>query len=203
MSYFLIRAVPGVRAEDLIGRLRARSLHVAVLPQAIFAENNMEELRGGLVPILATVAVLGGIVAVAVLTLLLYGSVLERREDYALLKALGASSGVVARVVLAQAMTAVCGGLIVGTLVYAIAAALAARLVARGAAPLAVAQPRRWSLPGRWLPVRSGRWYPYGESARIHRRGLPRMTPDAVAVRFDRVSRRFGEDSPRPRSRGR
>jgi putative ABC transport system permease protein len=166
-SYFLIRAAPGVRAEELIGRLRARSPHVAVLPQAIFAENNMEELRGGLVPILATVAVLGGIVAVAVLTLLLYGSVLERREDYALLKALGASSGVVARVVLAQAMTAVCGGLIVGTLVYAIVAALAARLVP--AVPLSLAvEAAALVAAGAFVTGALGALVPLRRIARIH-----------------------------------
>jgi putative ABC transport system permease protein len=156
-----------VRAEELIGRLRARSPHVAVLPQAIFAENNMEELRGGLVPILATVAVLGGIVAVAVLTLLLYGSVLERREDYALLKALGASSGVVARVVLAQAMTAVCGGLIVGTLVYAIVAALAARLVP--AVPLSLAvEAAALVAAGAFVTGALGALVPLRRIARIH-----------------------------------
>lgn len=128
-SYVLVRAAPGVPPAALIEALRARTPQVAVLAQATFAENNMDEMRGGLIPILTTVAVLGAIVAVAVLTLLLYGSVLERREDYALLKAIGAPSRVIAWVMLGQALAAVCGGLAFGSLVYAIAVPVAARLV--------------------------------------------------------------------------
>lgn len=126
-SYFLVRAAPGVRADSLIDRLRARSERIAVLAQTTFAENNMDELRGGLLPILATVAVLGAIVAVAVLTLLLYGSVLERREDYALLKAIGAPSRVLGRVMLGQAVAAVLGGLVVGMVAFFIAVPLAGK----------------------------------------------------------------------------
>jgi putative ABC transport system permease protein len=93
--------------------------------------------------------------------------VLERREDYALLKALGASSGVVARVVLAQAMTAVCGGLIVGTLVYAIVAALAARLVP--AVPLSLAvEAAALVAAGAFVTGALGALVPLRRIARIH-----------------------------------
>ncbi|MEO6446107.1 MAG: ABC transporter permease [Gemmatimonadaceae bacterium] len=135
-SYVLVRALPGTNADTLATTLRASIPKVAVLTQLDFADNNMDELRGGLLPILATVAVLGGIVAVAVLTLLLYGSVLERREDYALLKAIGAPSRVLATVMMGQAFAVVSGGVIVGLGVYAIAVPVAARLAP--AVPLAL-----------------------------------------------------------------
>ncbi|MEP7380537.1 MAG: ABC transporter permease [Gemmatimonadota bacterium] len=127
-SYLLVRTRAGVAPGDVLQRLRARFPDVAVIAQATFAENNMDEMRGGLIPILTTVAVLGAIVAAAVLTLLLYGSVLERREDYALLKAIGAPSRVLGWVMLAQAVAAVCGGLVVGSVVYALAVPISAHL---------------------------------------------------------------------------
>jgi putative ABC transport system permease protein len=47
--------------------------------------------------------------------------VLERREDYALLKAMGASPALLLRVVLGQAGAVVLGGLLVGPLAYLVA----------------------------------------------------------------------------------
>lgn len=127
-SYMLVRAAPGASPAVMIDSIVARVPKVSVLSQADFAHNNMEELRGGLIPILTTVAVLGAVVAITVLTLLLYGSVLERREDYALLKAIGAPSRVLAWVMFAQAVAAVCGGVALGLLIYGIAVPVAARL---------------------------------------------------------------------------
>jgi putative ABC transport system permease protein len=118
VSFVLVRGSDGIAQGPLIERLRERAPDADVLSQAAFSENNMGETREGLIPLLLTVAILGGLVAVVVLTLLLYGSVLERREDYALLKAMGASPGTLLRVVLGQAGAVVLGGLIVGPVAY-------------------------------------------------------------------------------------
>ncbi len=136
VSYLLVRAAPGVSSAALMARLESRAPRTSVIAQDVFAENNMDEMRGGLIPILAAVAVLGGFVAVVVLTLLLYGSVLERREDYALLKAMGAPSQVLGWVMFGQAFAAVCGGVILGLVAYAIAVPLAATFAP--AVPLAL-----------------------------------------------------------------
>ena len=128
-SFILVRASPGVSAADLAARVRGQVAHTNVFTQEEFAANNMHELRGGLLPILATVAVLGGIVALSVLTLLLYGTILERRDDYALLKAVGAPPGFLARLILAQSLAAVIGGVAFGALAYAVCAPLAIRIV--------------------------------------------------------------------------
>jgi putative ABC transport system permease protein len=65
----------------------------------------------------------------AVLTLLLYGSILERREDYALLKAIGAPSGVVTGLIVRQSLVAVGSGLVLALVGYIACAPLALRLV--------------------------------------------------------------------------
>lgn len=128
-SFILVRAGPGVGATELAARMRGRVAHTNVFTQEEFADNNMRELRGGLLPILATVALLGGVVALSVLTLLLYGTILERREAYALLKAVGAPHGFLARLILAQSLAAVIGGVAFGALAYAACAPLVIRIV--------------------------------------------------------------------------
>lgn len=128
VSFVLVRGIEGTSESRLLERLRERVPEADVLSQSTFSANNMEESRGGLIPLLLTVAILGGVVAVIVLTLLLYGSVLERREDYALLRAMGASSATLRRVVLGQAAAAVVGGLIVGPLAYLAAVPVVATL---------------------------------------------------------------------------
>ena len=166
-SYFLVRAAPGTAPAMLLDTLRSRVAHVAVLGRDEFAGNNMEELRGGLVPILATVAVLGGVVAFVVLTLLLYGTVLERREDYALLKAIGAPSSVLARVMLGQALAAVAGGIGLGLVAYALAVPLAARWAP--AVPLALAWRTALVVAGAALLTGAlGALLPLRRIARIH-----------------------------------
>jgi len=128
-SFFLVRGVDGVGPEALVDRLTGQVPRTAVFTQATFSANNMHELRGGLLPILATVAGLGAIVALAVLTLLLYGAILEQREVYAVLKAIGAPQAVLTRLVLFQSLAAAFGGFVFGALAYAVCAPLVVRLV--------------------------------------------------------------------------
>lgn len=128
-SFFLVRGVSSSAPDALVESLRGRVAHTNVFSQATFAATNMDELRGGLLPILATVAVLGGTVALAVLTLLLYGTMLERREAYAVLKAIGAADGYLTRLIVWQALVAVLGGLAFGTTAYAVCAPITVRLV--------------------------------------------------------------------------
>lgn len=129
ISFLLVRAAPGTDSAALTQALRARGRGVNVFTAAAFTGNNLAEMRTGLLPILATVATLGAIVGMAVLTLMLYGSILERREDYALLKAIGARSGFVSALIVRQSLIAVGCGLVVGLAAYLAIAPLALRFV--------------------------------------------------------------------------
>jgi len=137
-SFFLVRGADDVSADELARRLRGKVQHTNVLTRDAFAENNMQEMRSGLLPILATVAVLGGVVALAVLTLLLYGAILERREVYALLKAIGAGDAYLTRLVLTQSLAAVVGGFAFGALAYLACAPLTVLVVPEMALALTV-----------------------------------------------------------------
>lgn len=128
-SFFLVRGEPGVAADTLAARLNGRVARTRAFTRDAFATGNLHELQEGLIPILVTVAVIGGTVALIVLTLLLSGAILEQRETYAVLKALGASSGTLTRVVVAQSLVAVLGGVLSGLLLYALGTPLVVRLV--------------------------------------------------------------------------
>jgi putative ABC transport system permease protein len=129
VSFYLVRGLPGVAPEDLADRLKESAPDLNVFTTNEFIRNNLDEMRTGLLPILATVALFGGLVGTAVLTLLLYGSILERREVYALLKAIGANRGVLRTLVVRQALAVVLCGLLFGGLGYAAALPLVGRLV--------------------------------------------------------------------------
>ena len=60
LTALTIGAQPAGAADA--ARMRGRVVHTNVFTQQEFADNNMRELRGGLLPILATVALLGGVV---------------------------------------------------------------------------------------------------------------------------------------------
>jgi len=133
VSFLLVKAKPGVSRQTLFTSLKTEveggEPALSVFTAGEFERNNLDEMRTGLLPILATVALFGGVVGTALLTLLLYGAILERREDYALLKAIGASRGILWKLVLRQALVAVALGFLFGVLAYLAAQPLAALLV--------------------------------------------------------------------------
>jgi putative ABC transport system permease protein len=121
-SYYLVAAEPGTSPDTLAGRLRATLPRLIVLTAPVFARNNLEELENTLLPVLGIIAVFGAVVGASVLTLLLYGAVLERREDYALLKAIGSGRGVLQRLLLRQAAIAVLVGFASALVAYVVCA---------------------------------------------------------------------------------
>lgn len=114
VSFYLVAGRPGLSPDAVVADLRERIPELSVFSAKDFAQNNLDELRSSLLPILFTVAAFGVAIGVTVLTLLLYSAVLERREDYALLKALGTSRRHLRRLVFAQCLFTVAWGFLVG-----------------------------------------------------------------------------------------
>jgi putative ABC transport system permease protein len=71
-------------------------------------------METGVLPIFWTIALLGGIIGAAIIAVMLYGSVLEKREDYALFKALGARQGFLTSLILKQSMIGSVSGFLIG-----------------------------------------------------------------------------------------
>lgn len=129
VSFLLVQARPGVSPATLAATLRDEQPDLNIFTAEEFIANNLEELRTGLLPILATVAVFGGIIGASVVTLLLYGAILDRREDYAVVKAIGAGAGYVRLLVLQQSIASVACGYLVGLALYFASAPLIVKLV--------------------------------------------------------------------------
>lgn len=170
VSFWLVEAAPGVSGDALAARIRRAVPSLNAIPSAEFSDNNLREIRTGVLPILWIVAVLGAVTGGAVLTLLLYGGILERRSDYALLKALGAGQRFVDGVVLGQSLLTVASGALFALLGYAAVTPVLVRLVPELALdltlPIAGAVLTAMVLlgvVGAWLPIRKLRGIYPGE----------------------------------------
>jgi putative ABC transport system permease protein len=115
-SFLLVKADDRADARALLDSVRAACPGFSVFTRAEFVENTLTEMKTGVLPILWTVAVMGCVVGVAVMMLMLYGSVFEKREDYALLKALGAGHRFLACLVIRKALMCSVLGFILGFL---------------------------------------------------------------------------------------
>jgi ABC-type antimicrobial peptide transport system permease subunit len=118
-SFYAVRLT---RAGDTLAfaeRWERRHPETRVFTRAVFARNSLDEVYAGFQPIIASLGAQGGIVAAAVVALILYGRVLERRTELALLVALGGTPGYLRRVVFAQALWLAVSGIVAGLLVTA------------------------------------------------------------------------------------
>lgn len=78
------------------------------------AQNNVKEMEIGVLPILWTIVLFGAITGTTVIVLMMYTSVLEKREEYAMLKAVGASQKFLNALVIRQSILASVAGFAVG-----------------------------------------------------------------------------------------
>ena len=121
-----VRAEPG-RAPDVAAALRETLPNAAVFDAATFLANNRAEIEAGFLPVLWTIALLALLVGGIVVALTAHTAVLEKRADFALLAALGATRGARLGVVLQHALTAAAvGGVAALGLLFALQAALPA-----------------------------------------------------------------------------
>src|SRR5260221_8640482 len=116
--YILLRVGNGYPVSDVQRNLRQRLPEVDVLTQSEFAHKSrmywtMKTEAGGEI---LTAAVLAFLIGLVVVSQTIYANTMENIEEYATLKALGASQTFVARIVLSQAL--ICGvlGSILGLL---------------------------------------------------------------------------------------
>jgi putative ABC transport system permease protein len=90
-SVVAVRTTPGVDRDRLRRALEARLEGVSVQTNEAFVLSNLREVSAGVRPLLALLVALGLAVAAVLVALLAQGLVEERREDVAVLMALGAA----------------------------------------------------------------------------------------------------------------
>lgn len=117
VSAWLVNLDDGAEAGAVVAALRAQ-LKVEAYDHATFVANNVREMESGFLPLLYTIAVIGAVVLTAILSLILSVDVVERRGEFAVMKALGAPGGTVPALVMRQALVLTGLGLALGMLLF-------------------------------------------------------------------------------------
>ncbi|MEM6930276.1 MAG: ABC transporter permease, partial [Myxococcota bacterium] len=118
VSFLLVTAEPGVDVETVRAAIEARLGSARAWPTEAFVDRNLEELLSGLRPFLVLVAGMSVISATLLVELLVQGAIDERRQELAVLLALGVPLSEITVAVLIEA-----GGLaLMGSLIGAFVA---------------------------------------------------------------------------------
>lgn len=89
VTCFLISVDYPTNVPSVAAGIREELPGLAVYSHEEFLSNNIHEMKSGFLPLLYTIAAIGAVVLTAILSLLLSISILERRKDFAVMKALG------------------------------------------------------------------------------------------------------------------
>jgi len=116
-SFILVRLVPGADVRQVSNAIRSLDDGLAVFTREEFIANNLAEMQTGVLPVFGTMVAFGALVCGLVIALMLYSSILERREDYATLKALGASQAYLLRLIVVQSIAGSIGGYACGLII--------------------------------------------------------------------------------------
>ena len=121
-SFIVVRANDARKIRDALPGL-------AVHEAKDFVRYHEEEMESGVLPVFAAAATFAAAVGGLIVALMLYSSALERRDDYATLKALGAGQRFLLRLVVGQALLVTIAGCIAGALLTAALTPLLLRIV--------------------------------------------------------------------------
>jgi len=116
--YILVRVAKGYAVADVQQKLRERLPEVDVLTREEFANKSRMYwvIKTGAGSAILTAAILGFLIGLVVVSQTIYANTMENIEEYATLKALGASRAFVARIVLIQSLICAAVGTTLGLL---------------------------------------------------------------------------------------
>lgn len=139
--YIVARVAKGYPVREVQQNLRQRLPEVDVLTREQFAHKSRVYwlTKTGAGSAIATAAILGFLIGLVVVSQTIYANTMENIEEYATLKALGASRSFVARIVIMQSLICGAAGSVLGLL-----AAIPATIFAKSFIP--------WIRTPQWLP---------------------------------------------------
>jgi putative ABC transport system ATP-binding protein len=115
---YLVKVENGTDPKKISSEIMKLMPDVVVFDRKEFLQNNIHEMESGILPLLFVVAVIGSVVLMAILSLILSIHVLERRKDFAIMKALGAPRVFIPRLIVLHALILSGSGLITGILLF-------------------------------------------------------------------------------------
>ena len=118
ISAYQVSAVPGTDLDALSAELYSDFENIIVYDRMTFITNNLHEMESGIIPVLFIVTLISAIVLAAILSLILSVSILEKRRDFAVMKALGSPNGFIQGLVFKLSAILAASGLFFGLLCY-------------------------------------------------------------------------------------
>ena len=128
VSFIMVSPGKSSDISKLVHSLKTGFPSLAVYTKNEFIQNNLEEMQTGVLPILWAIGILAAISGGAVISLMLFGSILEKRADYAMLKAIGTSHGQLEMIVVKQSIFIAFIGYFFGLLLYIVLSPFIVRL---------------------------------------------------------------------------
>lgn len=105
VSCYLVKVSNASGREKVSAEIKSQLPGVEVYSHEEFIRNNVREMESGFLPLLYAIAVIGAIVLTSILSLILSMNILERRKDFAVLKALGSPWQTLRRIIFTQSFT--------------------------------------------------------------------------------------------------
>ena len=118
VSCFQVKLEEGADKVKIAESIRSRLPNAAVFDRDTFLQNNIHEMESGFLPMLFVIAVIGAIVLTSLLSLILSVYILEQRQDYAIIKALGAPAGFIPGTVVRIALILTTSGMTIAILLF-------------------------------------------------------------------------------------
>jgi putative ABC transport system permease protein len=118
VSCFVVKLKPGQDPEKVSKAIHRILPDVAAYDRNTFLKNNIAEMETGILPLLYMIALIGSVVLTAILSLILSINVLERRKDFAVMKALGAPRAFIPGLVVVQSLVLSFTGVIAGIALF-------------------------------------------------------------------------------------
>ncbi len=104
--------------NNVTAYINSRLENIAVIGNETFLANNISEMESGIVPLLYTVTAISAIVLTAILSLILSVTVLEKRRDFAIMKALGSPPGFISWLVVKISVMLSATGLCISMILF-------------------------------------------------------------------------------------
>jgi putative ABC transport system permease protein len=116
VSFVLVRVTEGAAADEVAARIEAEVDGVTALSRAEFAAEERRVVRDMSTDVVTIMNFVGLLIGLAVMALSVYITVLARRAEFGVLKALGARSADLNRVVVTHAMLSVGMGFVLAAI---------------------------------------------------------------------------------------
>jgi putative ABC transport system permease protein len=118
VTCYLVKVKLGAVIPEVSERIRREVPGVEVYDHWTFLQNNIREMQSGFLPFIYTVAAIGIVVSVAILSLLLTVNIVEKRKDFAVMKTLGSPETFLAGLIIEQALLISFTGSVVALLFF-------------------------------------------------------------------------------------